>query len=363
MEKALKNRIFVLLMALLMVLSVFAPFTVWADEEEGEDESETERIEEIQKQIRTGKVGKYGMVPVYGKDIADGTYEITVDSNSAFFNVRRGQIVVKDGEITASITIASTSYKYVYNGNKTEAKNAAESEWVKPEVVSGYSVFTFPIEALDAPVECAAYSKARSRWYDRTLVFDASTIPAEAIAFELPDYEIIEKALKAFDTGTLPPTDPAKQKIFVEPVAVELADGEYSIEVNMTGGSGRASISSPTLLTVRDGKAYATLIWSSAYYDYMIIDGQYFYNQTVDGGNSTFEIPIKSMDESFMVVGDTTAMGDPVEIDYALTFYADTVGDKGKIPQQAAKLVLLIAAAIIIFGGVLNYFVKKRRAK
>ncbi len=362
MKKSHKNRILVLLMALLMVLSVFAPFSVWADEEE-EGDSEAERIEEIQRQIRTGKVGKYGMVPIYGKDIADGTYDITVDSNSAFFKVRKGQIVVKDGEMTASITIASTSYKYVFKGNKSQAKRASEDEWIVPEVVSGYSVFTFPIDALDAPVECAAYSKARSRWYDRTIVFDASSLPADAIAFELPDYEIIEKAIKAFDVGTLPPSDPARQETIVEPVAVDIADGEYSIEVNMTGGSGRASISSPTLLSVRDGKAYATLIWSSAYYDYMIIDGQYFYNQTVDGGNSTFEIPIKVMDEAFMVVGDTTAMGDPLEIDYALTFYADTVGDKGKIPQQAAKLVLLIAAAIIVFGGVLNYFVKKKRSR
>ena len=130
----------------------------------------------------------------------------------------------------------------------------------------------------------------------------------------------------------------------------------------MTGGSGRASVSSPTLLTVRQGKAYARLLWSSAYYDYMTIDSDRFFNLTTDGGNSTFEIPISAMDDPISVVADTTAMGDPLEIEYALTFYSDSVGDKGQIPQEAAKKVLVIAGAVIVVGGVLNYFVKKKRA-
>ena len=146
-----------------------------------------------------------------------------------------------------------------------------------------------------------------------------------------------------------------------EPVSISQPDGEYSIEVNMTGGSGRASISSPTLLTVRDGKAYAKLIWSSAYYDYMLLEGTRYDNLTTDGGNSAFEIPITALDAPIPVVADTTAMGDPVEIDYTLTFYEDTVGGKGDIPQEAAKKVLVIALAIILGGGALNHVVKKKR--
>ena len=129
----------------------------------------------------------------------------------------------------------------------------------------------------------------------------------------------------------------------------------------MVGGSGRASISSPTWLIVRDGKAYAKLLWSSAYYDYMVIGDQKYYNLTKDGGNSTFEIPIVYMDESFPVIADTTAMDEPVEIRYELTFYQMTIGSKGRIPQEAAKKVLIIAAAILVVGGVLNFIVKKKR--
>jgi hypothetical protein len=131
----------------------------------------------------------------------------------------------------------------------------------------------------------------------------------------------------------------------------------------MTGGSGRASISSPTLLIIRDGKAYARLLWSSAHYDYMILEDTVYYNLSDDGGNSSFEIPITAMDEGIPVIADTTAMGDPVEIEYTLTFYAESIGDKGMIPQEAAKKVLLVAAVIIVLGGVLNWLLKKKRKK
>ncbi len=146
-----------------------------------------------------------------------------------------------------------------------------------------------------------------------------------------------------------------------EPVSVSLKDGEYSIEVNMTGGSGRASVSSPTLLTVRDGKAYAGLIWSSPDYDYMILGDEYFYNQSSEGGNSTFTIPIPALDEPVPVIADTRAMGDPVEISYTLTFYEESIGAKSQIPQEAAKRVLIIAVIIIVGGWFLDRLVKKKR--
>ena len=146
-----------------------------------------------------------------------------------------------------------------------------------------------------------------------------------------------------------------------EPMEINKPDGEYSIEVNMTGGSGRASISSPTLFIVDDGKAYARLIWSSTYYDYMIVGGERYENETTDGGNSTFTIPVSKMDRIIPVLADTTAMGDPVEIEYSLTFYQSTIGEKGLIPQEAAKKVLIFALIIIVVGGILNYFVKEKR--
>ena len=93
----------------------------------------------------------------------------------------------------------------------------------------------------------------------------------------------------------------------------------------------------------------------------MIVGGKKYLNETKDGGNSTFTIPIARMDSTIPVIADTTAMGDPVEIEYNLTFYKDTIGEKGLIPQEAAKKVLLIALAVIVVGAVFNHIIKTRR--
>ena len=116
-------------------------------------------------------------------------------------------------------------------------------------------------------------------------------------------------------------------------------DGEYSIQVELEGGSGKASVTSPTLITVKNGEVTADIQWSSSNYDYMIVDG---------------------MDESMPVIADTTAMGTPHEINYTLTFYSDSIGSKSQMPQEAAKRVVAVALVIIVGGGILNYFVNKR---
>ena len=145
------------------------------------------------------------------------------------------------------------------------------------------------------------------------------------------------------------------------PVEFDKEDGEYSIQVDLEGGSGKASVTSPTLFTVKDGYGYAQIQWSSSNYDYMIVDGEKYLPTNEEGMNSEFEIPILSLDEPMPVVADTTAMGAPHEIDYTLTFYSDSIGSKSQLPQEAAKRVVAVAMVIIVGGGILNYFVNKRR--
>ncbi len=146
-----------------------------------------------------------------------------------------------------------------------------------------------------------------------------------------------------------------------EAMEINLEDGEYSIEVAITGGSGKAGVSSPTLLTVRDGRAYARLVWSSPNYDYMIVGTEKYLNLKTDGGNSEFEVPIAAMDEELPVIADTTAMGTPHEVKYTLTFYQESIGSKSQMPQEAAKRVVAIALVIIVGGGILNHYVQKKR--
>ena len=42
-------------------------------------------------------------------------------------------------------------------------------------------------------------------------------------------------------------------------MSVDKEDGEYSIQVDLEGGSGKASVSSPTLMLVKNGRMYAEL--------------------------------------------------------------------------------------------------------
>ena len=315
---------------------------------------------------------KYGMIPIGAETIADGTYDIDVISSSSFFKVNKARLYVKKGKMKADLILSSHSYVLLYPGSGKEAAKAPASDYISyVEDPDGNYVFTIPVSNLNEGVPCAAYSKNREKWYDRVLVFDAGSLPKGTLPYELPDYDLIDKAVKSYELDQRKKiadkkngsTDAGSGDADTPEEAMKMnrPDGEYSIEVNMTGGSGRASISSPTLLIVKKGRAYAQLIWSSSYYDYVIVGGKKFLNETKDGGNSVFTIPVTRMDRIIPIKADTTAMGDPVEVDYSLTFYENTIGDKGLIPQEAAKKVLIFALIIIVVGGILNHIVKTRR--
>lgn len=95
-------------------------------------------------------------------------------------------------------------------------------------------------------------------------------------------------------------------------------DGYYTADISMEGGTGKATIDSPTTVYVEDGNFYATLVWSSQNYDYMIMDGQKYLNEN-EGGNSTFTIPVADISQPLSVIADTVAMSRPHEIEYTLT--------------------------------------------
>ena len=305
-----------------------------------------------------------GMEPITGDSVKDGVYDIDAESSSPFFKIQGAKLTVKDGKMTAAISLDSKSYPLVYMGTGEEAAAAPYEDYI--EFDGDAWTFTVPVEALDVEIDCAAFSKRKMQWYDRKLMFYAATLPAGALLVDLPDYgdPVAKTGASVAKTATdvsLGKAGAANPETGAVPI--DMPDGTYSIEVNMTGGSGRASVSSPTWLIVEGGYAYARLLWSSSYYDYMIVDEVRYDNLTDDGSNSTFKIPILAMDEEIPVVADTTAMGDPLEIEYHLTFYSSTIDDVDAIPQEAAVKVLEIAIVIIVIGGILNYVLKKRRKR
>lgn len=139
-------------------------------------------------------------------------------------------------------------------------------------------------------------------------------------------------------------------------------DGEYSIQVELEGGSGKASVTSPTLITVKNGEVTADIQWSSSNYDYMIVDGEKYLPVNEEGTNSEFLIPVTIMDESMPVIADTTAMGTPHEINYTLTFYSDSIGSKSQMPQEAAKRVVAVALPMQLRSAPENPYTAQRKS-
>ena len=194
--------------------------------------------------------------------------------------------------MTAQMTMGGTGYLYVYRGTGEQAANADESEYIPfDEDAAGAHTYTVPVEALDAGVPCAAFSKNKEKWYDRTLVFRADSLPTDAFA----------------------------EGVVTTAEDLSLADGAYQVDVTLEGGSGRASVESPAQMTVENGKVTATIVWSSSNYDYMKVDGVR-YDAVIENDRSVFTIPVTCFDWKMAVVADTIAMSQPHEIDYALRF-------------------------------------------
>lgn len=106
--------------------------------------------------------------------------------------------------------------------------------------------------------------------------------------------------------------------------SLKLEDGSYTVAVRLEGGSGRASVETPAALRIEDGKAFATIIWSSSNYDYMKVGGEKFDLVNTEG-NSSFEIPVSAFDWKMQVIADTIAMSEPHEVEYTLVFDSTTI--------------------------------------
>ena len=228
--------------------------------------------------------------------LEDGTYTAEFDTDSSMFHVNeasdgKGTLTVEDGQMTLHISLQSKKIVNLYVGMAADAPGH-EADWLQPttdtvtysdgtsEEVYGFDV---PVEALDTDFQLAILG-TKGKWYDHTVsVRNVEAQAAEAV--ETP------------------------------------ADGSYTCEVTLEGGSGRATVDSPAALTVADGKMTATIVWSSPNYDYMIVDGEK-YLPTNTEGNSTFEIPVSALSVPLSVVADTVAMSTPHEIEYTLTFSA-----------------------------------------
>ena len=239
--------------------------------------------------------------------LADGVYTADFDTDSSMFHANeacdgKGTLTVKDGEMTIHVSLVSKTILNLFPGLAEDAQKdgavllqptidtVTYSDGLSEEVYG----FDIPVPALDTEFDLALIGK-KGVWYDHK-VSVSNPEPQE------------DAGKTAQDLG--------------------LADGSYTAEVAFSGGSGKSHIESPVTLTVKDGAVTAAVVWSSSKYDYMIVDGERCDVLTTEPG-STFEIPVAAFDTDLTVIGDTTAMSTPHEIEYTLNFASATLTPAG----------------------------------
>lgn len=98
-----------------------------------------------------------------------------------------------------------------------------------------------------------------------------------------------------------------------------LPDGVYTPDsFSWSGGTGRVKISC-NKITVKNGQAYATLVFDSSSYAYVKANGRTYYG-TVSGGSTSFTIPV-ALNKNNKILGMTTKMTAAHEIEYNIYIY------------------------------------------
>ncbi|MBR3003624.1 MAG: iron transporter [Lachnospiraceae bacterium] len=225
--------------------------------------------------------------------LPDGVYTADFNTDSTMFHANetcdgKGTLTVENGQMTIHVTLAGKGILNLFPGTAEDAQ-APGAQLLEPtldtvtysdgmtEEVNGFDI---PVPYLDAEFDCALIGK-KGEWYDHK-VSVSNPVPA-----------------------------------------LSLTDGEYTIEVTLTGGSGKASVNSPAKLFVENGELTAEIVWSSSHYEYMTIDDVQYDPVTLDGG-STFIIPVV-LDADMNISALTTAMSEPHLIDYVLHFDSSTI--------------------------------------
>ena len=300
--------------------------------------------------------------------VADGIYSMDVTSSSSMFKVVDCILTAKDGKMSAVLTLSGTGYGYLYMGTKEEAASADQSSWIPYQVnEEGKYTYTVPVEALDKEIAVAAYSIKKGIWYDRALTFQSETMKKIA---DLNSTDSNNKGdsgntgnngntgntgnngttggsnntgntgtnNSAFPGGSVSGTNSGKtdgndgkadnvskyesdtsgSTSHVDS-GTTLKDGVYTPDrFTWSGGTGKVQITC-NKVTIQNGQAYATLVFSSDHYQYVKANGNKYYT-TKGGGSATAVIPV-ALNQNNKIIGMTDKMSVAHEIEYTIFIY------------------------------------------
>ena len=278
----------------------------------------------------------------------NGIYKVNnVTSSSSMFNVVDCKLTSKNGKMSAVLTLSGTGYGYLYMGTKEEAAKADSSSWI-PFVTdnNGKYTYTVPVEALDKGINVAAYSTKNKSWYDRILTFKSETVK------KISDIDSGNGGTGG-NSGTtggntnpsggtggsgsvLKPNDgKAENESKYEAdtsgatgrvnSSTTLADGVYTPDrFTWSGGTGKVKIYC-NKITIKNGQAYATLVFDSDHYQYVKANGNTYYTSK-SGGTATVTIPV-ALNQNNKILGMTDKMSVAHEIEYTIFVYLAAAGN------------------------------------
>ena len=241
-------------------------------------------------------------------ELEDGVYIADFDTDSTMFHVNemldgKGELTVKDGKMTIHISLPSKTIQNLYYGLAEDAQKDG-AVLLEPTIdtidyndgtTEDVHGFDIPVPYLDDEFDVALIGK-KGVWYDHKV-------------------SVSNPVLKGDDESGNSDAE-----------TVSVSEGDYTIEVSLEGGSGKATITSPAQIKTSDDGSQVVLVeWSSPNYDYMLVGEEKYLPVNPEGENSIFEIPVANFDEPLEVIADTVAMSKPHEVEYTITFYSDTM--------------------------------------
>ena len=308
--------------------------------------------------ISSKNLKKTGDIPAEGTP-ADGIYSTSAVTGAAMFKVVGTKLTVKNGKMTALITLSGIGYDYLYMGTGADAANHTD-QWNKYKGTATYTLdgetktgrtYEIPVAALDKPITVASHSESHKKWYDRTITFSSKDLK------KIGDVSTGGNGNSgSTDNGTTGgngstngsnnTTGNTTTKVDTKPDTeskyesdtsgstkavnskTKLKDGVYKPDkFSWSGGSGRVNITCDKV-TIKNGQALATIVFSSSAYQYVKANGKK-YLPTHTGGKSIFVIPVE-LNKNNSIIGMTTKMSTAHEITYSILVYlsaADEAGD------------------------------------
>ena len=283
---------------------------------------------------------------------ADGTYTIPAETDQRMFYIvsdegrgRTAVLTVKDGQMTAAFSLTGTGYDKAYMGKVEDVTDADASQISGYTVQNGYYTYTVSVSALDRKLEIAMHAVKSGKWFQHTIIFYSSKEAKERIEKEQNQEQKPDSDKNTNNSGNgKSDSDSNKNKENKNnsenktsdknntKTQSDLTDGTYTPDqFSWSGGSGRLAYIACDKITVKKGKAYATIRFSSSSYDKVQAGGSTYAN--TGSAESTFTIPV-TLNANNTISARTVAMSAPHWVEYTIYPY---LAEAGKENESGTK--------------------------